>query len=119
ETHLVPPPSRAYSLALLRTPAHHERVPSFQAHHDTAASRCLDQQDVDLLLRQRMAFPSRPLADKDPLRPWRRLLQQIRMHQPIVYHDLGRPQSLEPAPRDQARIPRSRTDDVDDPCATG
>src|SRR5205809_6502250 len=66
-----------------------------------------------------MAFPSRPLADKDPLRPWRRLLQQIRMHQPIVYHDLGRPQPLEPAPRAQARIPRSRTADVDDPCATG
>src|SRR2546430_11059476 len=33
---------------------------------------------------------------------------------PIVHHDLGRPQALQTAPRDQSRIPRAGTDDIED-----
>ncbi len=110
---------RAQRLALLRAPPEHERVSTLQSDDDTAAPGRLDQQGVDLLLWQRMALTPGPLPHEDPLGPGRRLFEQVRMHQPIVHHDLGRPQALHAAPRDQSRIPRACTDDIDDPLAPG
>src|SRR3989475_11957451 len=110
---------RSQRLTFFGTPAEHKRVSPLQTDDDTATPGPLYQQGVDLLLRDRMPFPARPLPDEDPFRPRRRLVQEIRMHQAIVHHDLGRPEALEAAPRDQTRISRPPTDDVDDPCAAG
>src|SRR5256886_14262335 len=64
-----------------------------------------------------MSLTPGPLAHEDPLGPRRRLLEQVGMYQTIVYHDFGHAQPFQAAPRDQSGIPRTRTDDVDDPRA--
>ena len=88
-----------------------ERIASFQAHHIHAPPRTFDQETVDLILREGV-MPTM-LADLDPLRVCRCLVEQSGRDETIVEDDLGRPQSPHSLDGQKLRIPGPGTDQTD------
>src|SRR5581483_8174980 len=89
------------------TPAtEHERISALQPHDRLSAPARTDQQLGDRVLRQRMAAGA--LADKKLL-GLARVLQNARVDQRVIQHEIGRSQLRDRRPRQQTWVARSGT----------
>src|SRR6185503_7539791 len=84
-----------------------QRVATLQADDALSGSRERDERLVDLLLL--LARVAEALSDVAKLGVARRI-QQGRMSEPVIEHDIRRAKDLEPAHGDEARISRAGAD---------
>ena len=93
---------------LLAAATEHERVAALEPHDPPAASRVGHEERGDPLLRQRVA--ARGLAGEDAAGPGR-LVEQAGVHQAVIDDDVGAPQEVEAAHRDEPGVARAGADE--------
>ena len=91
-------------LRLLATAPEDERVASLETHYVVACQRLVHQQLFDVCLAVRGAGVRATLAHVDPPRRGRGQLQQRRLHEVVIDHDLGAAQDLDRANRHQTGV---------------
>src|SRR5262249_26395969 len=97
-------------LGLFSAPPEDEWVAALEAHHPTPAPGVHDQERVDALLRQRMVAGF--LTGEDAARA-RRLVEEARMHEPVVDDDVSATQELEAPHGHEPGIPGPSADQRD------
>src|SRR5439155_6316856 len=88
----------------------HERVAALEPHHLQTGLALLDEQRVDVVLRD--AWPPRRLAHADALRAWRGEVEQARHGEAVVDDDVGPGEDLRATDRQQPGITWPRADQV-------
>src|SRR5499425_704461 len=88
-----------------------ERITALEPYHPEAAPGAIEQQrGYDLLFD---ALGAAVLADQQTLGVWRSVVEQTRVRQVVVDHDVGAPQAAHAIERDQPRRARSGANQVD------
>ncbi len=121
--HDLPADSRAPErLNLLAAPPEHEGIATLQPHHRLASPAALHEQGIDLGLAPRPARrrrhsgcdrPARALPRVDPFGPRGGKLQDRRVDQAVVNHDVGDRQELGSPAGQEPGVPRAGAHQVD------
>ena len=98
-------------LGLFAAAAEHERVAALEPHHGRSGLTVLDQRCVDPVLIHGHA--ARRLPDVDAQRAGRCEIEERRMREPVVHHNVGPRQQLRTPNRDQPGVARPGTDEID------
>ena len=114
--HLEGDARRDEGLRLLRPAPEEEGIAALEPHHGAACAGRGDQRSLDRrlagLLGGRLAAA---LADAAHLGALPRPVEQGRVHQLVVEHEVRRGEELGAAHGQETRVPRSAADQVDDP----
>src|SRR4029434_5318113 len=97
-------------LRLFPAATKNERIAALETHNLVTKPGVVDEYSVDFFLSDAMA--SSLLADKNPDGRGRRLFEKLKADQLIVNDHLSAVQQLQPTDRDQARISRPRSDEI-------
>ncbi len=109
--HFEIDPGGGHGFGLLPAAAEDEGIAALQTHHHLAGFRPFDQQAIDVRLI--LVLPASPAADVDPLRPVRRMPQQRGIREVIVQDDIGLLKTGLAFHRQQTRVSRTGTDEID------
>src|SRR5207342_627125 len=92
---------------LLAAASEHERVAALEAHHPASGLSVLDEQPVDLLLRQRVVPGGLAHVDHEHRRV--EVVDQGPRRQPVDEHDVSLGEQSTAADADQTRVARTAT----------
>ena len=112
--HLPRHPGTRQDVGLLAAPAEHEGIPPFSRTTVSAAQTVVDEELIDLILTSAApARSTRRLADVHPLGLIGSERQYGGVDQTVVEDDIGFCQQFRRPAGQQARVPRSGSDEVD------
>ncbi len=96
---------------LLASPSEHKRVAAFQPHDRRPGAGPLDQQSVNLVLRQRVV--GRLFAGVDVLGALRRQVQEARRDEVVIHDHVGAREAVTAAKGQKARVAGPGADQID------